>query len=172
MIEAQGFDLLGARTGQFINTQVAIAPRIGFNYDLTGDKSTQIRGGVGVFTSRIPLVWPGGAYNNYGFNIGAYSASNVQFQGDVFKQDKGPGFSLENPTPSGNVDLFAADFKLPQSLKANLIVDKKLGNGLIGSIEALYAKDLNHIFYQNINLRPATRNLEAGPDQRPIYQGV
>ena len=172
-IESEGgYDLLGARTGQFINTQIAFAPRIGFNYDLKGDKSTQIRGGVGIFTSRIPLVWPGGAYNNYGFNIGSYSSSNVLFQGDVNNQFKGPDFNLEDPTPSGNVDLFAADFKLPQSLKANLIVDKKLGWGLIGSLEALYAKDINHIYYQNINLRPATRNLEAGPDQRPIYQGV
>jgi hypothetical protein len=33
---------------------------------LNGDRVTQFRGGLGIFTSRLPLVWPGGAYNNNG----------------------------------------------------------------------------------------------------------
>ena len=33
-------------------------------------KHTQIRGGVGIFTSRVPLVWPGGTYNNNGITAG------------------------------------------------------------------------------------------------------
>jgi hypothetical protein len=71
--------MLGARTGSFIGTQIAFAPRLSFNWDVNSDQTTQVRGGIGVFTSRIPLVWPGGAYNNFGFNIGETSRRNVDF---------------------------------------------------------------------------------------------
>ena len=171
-IEAEGYDLLGAQTGTFIDPQFAFSPRVGFNYDLSGDRRTQLRGGAGMFTSRIPLVWPGGAYNNYGFNIGSYSAENVAFVGDVNKQNKGPQFNLENPVPLGDIDLFAADFKLPQALKINVALDHKLPFGIIATVEGLYTKLLNQIYYQNLNLKAATRKVTAGPDDRPLWQGI
>ena len=56
-IEAEGYDLKGARAGITPKTQILWSPRVGFNWDPTGDKTTQIRGGLGVFTSRTPWVW-------------------------------------------------------------------------------------------------------------------
>jgi len=100
-IEAQGYDLRGARTGNFIGTQIAFSPRLSFNYDLSGDKSAQLRGGIGLFTSRIPLVWPGGAFNNYGFNVGEVEANNVPFEADV--QQQPVGFD-DNGNPITQID--------------------------------------------------------------------
>jgi len=171
-IEDEGYDLKGARTGSFIGTQVLFSPRIGFNYDISGVDRTQLRGGVGVFTSRIPLVWPGGAYNNYGFNIGAYEANGQEFEPDVNKQDRGPDFDLENPTPSGQVDLFAEDFKTPQVFKANLGLDHRFGNGIILTLEGIFTKVLNDVRYENLNLKMSDRNLTAGPDDRPLFLGT
>ena len=171
-IEDEGYDLKGARTGSFIGTQVLFSPRIGFNYDISGVDRTQLRGGIGVFTSRIPLVWPGGAYNNYGFNIGAYEANGQEFEPDVNKQDRGPDFDLENPTPSGQVDLFAEDFKTPQVFKANLGLDHKFGNGIILTLEGIFTKVLNDVRYENLNLKRSDRNLTAGPDDRPLFLGT
>lgn len=35
------------------------SPRLGFNWDVSGDKTTQVRGGSGIFTGKLPFVWLG-----------------------------------------------------------------------------------------------------------------
>ncbi|MFV8362896.1 TonB-dependent receptor [Flavobacterium sp. ZT3P35] len=35
------------------------SPRFGFNWDVKGDKTTQLRGGSGIFTGKLPFVWLG-----------------------------------------------------------------------------------------------------------------
>jgi len=179
---AEYFDdnpLQGARTGQFIETQFLFSPRIGFNWDLGGKGSTQIRGGAGIFTSRIPLVWFGGAYNNYGLNIGGTRLNDrlvfiPEFDQQPVGEDENGNLIFQvnpnNPAPSGQIDLFAEDFKLPQVFKVNLAVDQKLGFwGLIGSVELLYTKYINYIRYQSLNLRPPEEGLAGTPDDRPIF---
>jgi len=171
--------LQGASTGDFIQPHVLFSPRIGFNWDVGGNKKTQLRGGVGIFTSRIPLVWFGGAYNNYGFNVGETRLNNqIVFNPDVNQQPVGvddagnPIFEIDpnNPVPSGQIDLFAENFRLPQIFRANLAIDQDLGFwGLIGTLEGLYSKNINYIRYQNLNLRPPVEGLEGTPDNRPIF---
>jgi len=41
-----------------------INPRIGFNYDITGDRTQQLRGGTGFFSGRFPFVWIGNQVAN------------------------------------------------------------------------------------------------------------
>ncbi len=169
LLEAEGYDLRGSSVGQFIQSQVMISPRLGFNYSLSEDGGSQLRGGVGVFTSRSPLVWAGGAFNNYGLNVGtALRFGDLPFNPQWDGQEPGQ-IDLNNVSPSGSIDLFAEDFKLPQFLKANLAYDQKLGKGWVVGLDAIYNNTLNNIGYQNLNLRPSTTRATGTPDDRLLY---
>lgn len=166
-LEAEGYDLKGATVGSFIKSRATFSPRFGFNWDVNGDKTLQVRGGAGIFTSRIPLVWPGGAYNNNGFNTGGIFTGGQTFIPDPFNQ---PG-DFDPTQQSGNIDLFAADFKVPQVAKFNVAVDKRLGSsGWVLTLDALWTETISAVKYENVNLkRTPTSYLTNTGDLRPTY---
>ena len=167
LLESFGKDLQGARVGQAINATAHFAPRLGFNWDVFGNYTTQVRGGLGVFTSRLPLVWPGGTYNNNGITGGFMFRFGQPFVADVNNQFK-------DPLPGsgglgGNVDLIAKDFKLPQVAKFNIAIDQQLPIwNLIATADILYTDVITDIYYENLNLKGPTGFYE-GADNRPFY---
>lgn len=180
LLEAAGKNLQGARVGESINTTAHFAPRLGFNYDVNGKKSTQLRGGVGVFTSRLPLVWPGGTYNNNGVTQGAIQITSAA-QMPVFDPNPSVDSQIMNgtvalgPLPGsgrtgGNIDLFAKDFKLPQVFKASFAVDQKLPLGFVLTSEITYNDNMSAVTYENLNIANASSSL-TGADTRPRYNG-
>jgi hypothetical protein len=178
MLEAAGWDLEGAKTGEMPKSQILFSPRVGFNYDVSGDDQTQLRGGIGIFTSRLPLVWPGGSYTNSGVVIGGVyqqrpywqgEEPDIPFESDWQNQYTNSTFGREDLPYSGQIDLFTEDFKFPQTFRANLAVDQKLPWGVVGTIEMLYSKTLNNVNYLNVNVSPEPEFYLTGADNRPYY---
>ncbi len=55
-----------------------INPRFGFNYDVKGDRSAQLRGGTGLFSGRFPFVWIGNQVANPDFFF--YNVTDPDFK--------------------------------------------------------------------------------------------
>ncbi|MCB9274370.1 MAG: TonB-dependent receptor [Lewinellaceae bacterium] len=157
------------QAGKAPDGQLMFSPRLGFDYDINGDRSTVLRGGLGIFTSRIPFVWPGAMFNNNGLTLGRVderSIPTVAFISDIQKQYTDPNFAV----PSGQIDIFTKDFKYPQVFRTNLAVDQELPGGIQASLEGTYTKTLNNVLYTNINSDPTVNfNWTGSPDDRPVY---
>lgn len=170
ILEVAGKNLQGAKAGQGLSTIVHVSPRVGFNWNVNGKYKTQIRGGFGIFTSRIPLVWPGGLYNNNGVTGGYLFDGSPEFtlNPDINSQPIGavPGTGQVG----GNIDLFAPGTKLPQILKYNIAMDHKLSwfGGLILNADFIYQDNIQTIYYENLNIGDPKGFLN-GADRRPYY---
>lgn len=167
-----GSRLQGARVGKSVDTRLYISPRLGFNWNVKGESKTQIRGGFGIFVSRLPLVWPGGTYNNNGVTGGYYFTNDgvASFNTDVSNQPVDPTAVPGTGSFGGNVDLFSPSFQLPQVVKYNLAIDQKLPGGFILNADFLYNDNLKAIYYEDINLNEPTERLTGTGDNR-LYWG-
>ncbi len=168
---SQYYDLKGARTGQVMDPKWLVSPRIGFTYRLR-DEGVTIRGGMGIFAGRIPLVWPGGAYNNTGVSIGGVDlnppAAGFTFNPDPFNQPNAEELGVNIANARGQVDLVAKDFKLPTVFRSSLGVDKRFGDGWTFTTEMLFTKNIWEIQYENVNIMPPIGKALA-PDARSVY---
>ena len=163
----QFYDLKGARASRAPSTSIYVSPRIGFNYDVNGDKSTQLRGGVGVFTSRVPWVWPGGMFIRNGLNSAFNVRVGVGQQEILGTEQEWLANLTSDVSPAGDVDLFTENFKYPQIMRASLAMDKKLPGGIDGTAEITFTKTLNNMDVKQVNIKPSTQNL-TGADNRPV----
>jgi len=164
-------DMKDAKTGQAPKAAVLFSPRAGFNWDINGDKTLQLRGGIGLFTSRIPYVWPGGMYNNNGMTIGGMTVSKAGSPELVFNPDWQNQPKVEG-APSGQIDLFAKDFKMPQVLRTNLAVDKKFDNGITTTVDFTYTKNVNNVTYQNLFIQDTGKRMTGTGDTRTIWTDI
>ncbi|HKZ37456.1 MAG TPA: TonB-dependent receptor [Chryseolinea sp.] len=160
-------------TSQLPKAQALWSPRVGFNWDVLGDRSVQVRGGTGIFSGRPAFVWISNQLGNNGILTGSLRDDNTTgeypFSPNVtaYNLPPNPG----QPAASYNIAVTDANFKYPQTWKTNIAIDKQLPFGIIGSIEFIYNKEINNVTYINANLEPAAGSLN-GPDNRPTYPGL
>ncbi len=145
------------------------SPRVGFNWDVKGDRTTQVRGGTGIFTGRIPFVWLSNQASNNGVLFGSEFRNNPNNR--PFSPDPRQ-YIPQNPSLPGTVliNATADDFRFPQVFRTNLAVDQQLPWGLVGTLEAIYTKDINAVFHRNANLEAPAGVVEG--DGRPQFPGT
>jgi len=154
-------------TAKLPDPNVLFSPRFGFNYDVTGDRAVQIRGGTGIFTGRPAFVWISNQIGNNGVLTGFDQVDNTRNR--PFNPDP-KAYIPANPSLPSSYELAITDpdFKFPQIWRSNIATDIRIPFDLIGTIEYVYSKEVNGIGYFNANLPEPTRKLE-GADQRPVY---
>ena len=80
---------------QMPNNDFLISPRVGFNWDIQGDNTLQLRGGSGLFTGRFPFVWLGNQVQGVDFFF--YQVIDPDFQWpQVWRTNIGVDKRLEN----------------------------------------------------------------------------
>jgi hypothetical protein len=157
-------------TSKLPGAKVLFSPRVGFNWDVNGDRSWQIRGGTGIFSGRPAFVWISNQVGNNGKLTGSYSFDNTKNY--PFSSNVG-AYIPENATAPSSYNIAVTDpnFKFPQLLRTNIGMDMKLPLGLVGTLEGIFSKNLNQVYYINANLVPSTASY-SGVDNRPLYAGI
>jgi hypothetical protein len=159
------------RTDKLPDANLLWSPRVGFNWDVNGDKSLQVRGGTGIFTGRPAYVWVSNQIGNNGILTGFERLDNTKarpFSPDT--ETYKPQTVTGQPAANYELALTESDFKFPQVWRTNIAVDKKLPLGIIGTAEFIYSKDVNGVSYHNANLAPANGKF-VGPDSRERWIG-
>ena len=136
-------------TGKWPKPHMQVSPRIGFVWDVLGDKSLKVRGGTGLFTGRLPLVYFTNMPTNASMIQGlkAYSTSYddngaitgaapelekfaggmvTTVQGMIDKLGINTNISPEDGVLPSKIAGIDPNFKMPQVWKTSLAVDYEL----------------------------------------------
>lgn len=164
-------DTVTYRTDKLPDPRPLWSPRFGFNWDVHGDRSMQVRGGTGIFTGRPPYVWISNQIGNNGMMTGFLQEDNTtNFPFNPNPHHYKPAEVTGEPASSYELALTDPNFKFPQVWRTNIAVDQRLPFGLIGTLELLYSRDVNGVYYINANLIN-NENRFSGADDRLLYPG-
>lgn len=160
------------KTDKLPDPRPLLSPRFGFNFDVFGNKETQLRGGTGIFTGQPAFVWISNQIGNNGILTGFERLDNTTarfFSPDINRWK--PANVTGAPAASYELALTDPKFKFPQVWRTNIAIDQKLPYNLFATVEYIYSSDVNGIYYINANLK-APNSAFTGPDARPRWVGA
>ena len=152
-----------------------LSPRIGISVFPKGDRSIQVRGGMGLFTGKIPYSWIGNLYDNTGLDYVHVKEAErpPAFVADPAQQPVPATDSLLRET--AEVVVASKDFVLPQEVRWTVAMDFALPWDLELSLEGVYSRTLHGVVFQNINLKetgatnPQINYWDRAGDSWPVY---
>ena len=186
-------------TGAWPTTKIQVSPRVGFSWDVLGDKSLKVRGGTGLFSGRLPLVFFTNMPTNSGMvqNVAAISTSykdGVATPNDLLQHFSGKmitdvdqlvaklnkldpkkfptSISPEDGVLPSQIQAVDPDFKMPQIWKTSIALDYQLPVSFPFSLsgEFIFNKTVNGVNMSNWNISDYTGWAQyKGSDNRYIY---
>ena len=181
-------------TGKWPSAAITVSPRVGFSWDVFGDNSLKLRGGTGLFSGRLPLVFFTNMPTNSGMvqyqaklngdgKNGGVKTDMSQFAGGVLKREDllkkllEMGYpnqiSPEDGTVPAEISAVDPKFKMPQVWKTSLAVDYTFPTSFPFTIsaEGIYNKTVNGVVLRDWSIM-STEGFARfnGADNRPIYE--
>jgi len=157
------------QTQKLPDANILWSPRLGFNWSLNADRTSQVRGGTGVFTGPPAFVWISNQIGENGMLTGFEQLDNTTAR--PFNPDPNhykPANVSGDPAASTGLAVTDPNFKFPQVWRTNIAIDHHLPWGFTGTGEFIYSRDVNGIYYINANL-PGAQTQFTGPDDRPRW---
>ena len=186
-------------TGKWPTAKVTFSPRVGFTWDVFGNKSLKVRGGTGLFSGRLPLVFftnmpTNGGLVQYQAQINEKNAKNNgftmnEFEGGLVTDENGKAtiaallnklqklgypttVSSEDGTVPSAVNAVDPKFKMPQVWKTSLAFDYTFPTSFPFSItaEGIFNKTINAVSISDWSMMNVGGFARFnGADNRPIY---
>ena len=186
-------------TGKWPSSKVTVSPRVGFTWDVLGNKSLKVRGGTGLFSGRLPLVFftnmpTNGGLVQYQAQINASNAKKMGFTMDEFagglvtdKDGKATVAALlnklqslgypttvkpEDGTVPSTISAVDPKFKMPQVWKTSLAIDYSFPTSFPFSItaEGIFNKTVNAVSISDWSMVNVGGFARFnGADNRPVY---
>ena len=181
-------------TGKWPSAALTVSPRVGFSWDVLGDNSLKLRGGTGLFSGRLPLVFFTNMPTNSGMvqyqaklngdgKNGGVETDMSQFAGGILKREEllakllDMGYPNQISPKDGTVpaEISAVDpkFKMPQVWKTSLAVDYTIPTSFpfTVSAEGIFNKTVNGVVLRDWSVM-STEGFARfnGVDNRPIYE--
>lgn len=145
----------GYKTSDMPKARLSVAPRIGFNWDMTGERKYILRGGTGVFNGRLPFVWLVSVAGNsnciqngltlYRDDEGTKMPSFHTNVSDMLKDVYGGNYQKQDLPSNTSPTILDKKLKMPSTWKSSLALDLKLPGDVSLNIEGIYNKDFNAV---------------------------
>ena len=188
-------------TGKWPSASLIFSPRVGFVWDTFGDRSLKVRGGTGLFSGNLPLVFftnmpTNGGMVQYQAQINAAEAAKKgftmdEFAGGLVTDANGKAnisalynklaalgypttISPEDGTVPSAIAAVDPNFKMPQVWKTSLALDYAFPTSFPSSVtvEGIFNKTINGVSISDWSIPSAGGFARFnGVDNRPVYPG-
>ena len=159
--------------------KLSVSPRVGFNWDVFGNRKVVLRGGTGIFVGRLPFVWIVAQAGNSGVlqtsisrqaskgqDIPAIGSDRSAIIKDIYQGSYKPEIASVLP----QLTLIDPAIRNPRNWKSSLAVDVEIPGDWMFSLEGVYSKEMYPTTITNIGLK-APSALSEVPDisARPYW---